>query len=151
MYIVYLVYTCVYIYTCIYQVDQFSSHSLIIEKWITVLRKQHYLMIAAIKSTIQLGLLKRRKPKCPLKISYSSCVCVCVCAQSCLTLCDSMDCSLTGSSVRGIFQVRILEWVAISYSRGYSWPRDQTCVPCVSCIGRRICYHCDTLEATHSS
>ena len=40
---------------------------------------------------------------------------------SCARLfCDSMDCSLPGSSVHGIFQVRILEWVAISYSRGYS-------------------------------
>ena len=37
-------------------------------------------------------------------------------AQSCLTLCDPMDCSLPGSSVHGIFQARILEWVAISFS-----------------------------------
>ena len=43
------------------------------------------------------------------------CVCVCmrVCDQSCLTLCGPMDCSLPGSSVHGIFQARILEWVAI--------------------------------------
>ena len=41
-------------------------------------------------------------------------------AQSCLTLCDPMDCSLPGSSVHGILQVRILEWVAISFSRGSS-------------------------------
>jgi len=40
-----------------------------------------------------------------------------VCAQLCLTLCDPMDCSLPGSSVHGNFQARILEWVAISYSR----------------------------------
>ena len=40
--------------------------------------------------------------------------------QSCLTLCDPMDCSLLGSSVHGILQARILEWVAISYSRGSS-------------------------------
>ena len=39
-------------------------------------------------------------------------------AQSCLTLCDPMDCSLPGSSAHGIFQARILEWVAISFSRG---------------------------------
>ena len=44
--------------------------------------------------------------------------------QSCLTLCDPMDCSLLGSSVHGILQARILEWVAISYSRGSSQPRD---------------------------
>ena len=47
-------------------------------------------------------------------------------AQSCLTLCDPMDCSLPGSSIHGIFQARVLEWVAISYSRGSSWPRDWT-------------------------
>ena len=47
-------------------------------------------------------------------------------AQSCLTLCNPMDCSLPGSSVRGIFQARILEWVAISFSRRSFQPRDQT-------------------------
>ena len=59
--------------------------------------------------------------------------------QSCLTLCDPMDYSLPISSVLGIFQARILEWVAISCSRGSSPPRDQTHV---SCIGRQIPYHC---------
>ena len=44
-------------------------------------------------------------------------MCVCSAAQSCPALCDSMDCSLPGFSVRGIFQARILEWVAISSSR----------------------------------
>ena len=53
-------------------------------------------------------------------------------------LCSSMDCSLPGSSVHGILQARILEWVAISFTRGSSWPRDRTCV---SCIGRQILYH----------
>ena len=47
-------------------------------------------------------------------------------AQSYLTLCDPMDCSLSGSSVHGIFQARILEWVAIPFSRGSSQPRDPT-------------------------
>ena len=47
-------------------------------------------------------------------------------AESCLTLCDSMDCRLPGSSVHGILHVRILEWVAISFSRGSTQPRDQT-------------------------
>ena len=46
--------------------------------------------------------------------------------QSCPTLCDPMDCSLPGSAVHGIFQVRILEWVAISFSRVSSQPRDRT-------------------------
>ena len=63
---------------------------------------------------------------------------ICVCAkslQSCPTLCNAMDCSLPGFSVHGIFQARILDWVAISPSRGSSQPRDQTCfVSCLSCI-----------------
>ena len=46
-------------------------------------------------------------------------------ALSCLTLCDPMDYSPPGSSVHGILRARILEWVAISFSRGSSWPRDQ--------------------------
>ena len=46
--------------------------------------------------------------------------------QSCPLLCDPMDCSLPGSSVHGILQARILEWVAIAFSRGSSKPRDQT-------------------------
>ena len=53
-------------------------------------------------------------------------------AQSCPTLGDSMDCSLPGSSIHGIFQARILEWVAISFSSGSSQPRDQTLVSLIS-------------------
>ena len=60
--------------------------------------------------------------------------------QSCLTLCDSMDYSPPGSSVHGILPARILKWVAISFSRRSSWPRDRTCISCVSCIGRQILY-----------
>ena len=56
--------------------------------------------------------------------------------QSCLTLCNPMDCSLPGSSVHGIFQARILEWVAISFSRGSSRPRDQARVSHI--VGRRF-------------
>ena len=48
--------------------------------------------------------------------------------QSCLILCDLVDRSQTGSSVHGIFQVRILEWVAISFSRGSSPTRDRICI-----------------------
>ena len=46
--------------------------------------------------------------------------------QSCLTLCDPMDCSPPGSSVQGLLQARILEWVAMPSSRGSSRPRDRT-------------------------
>ena len=55
-------------------------------------------------------------------------------AQSCLTLCDPIDCNPPGSSVHGIFQARILEWGAISSSRGSSQPRDRTQVSCT--VGR---------------
>ena len=54
--------------------------------------------------------------------------------QLCPTLCSPMDWSLPGSSIHGIFQTRILEWVAVPTSRGSSQPRDQTCTFCVSCI-----------------
>ena len=57
-------------------------------------------------------------------------------AQSCLTLCDPMDCSPPGSSVHGIFQAWILEWVAVSFSRGSSWLRNRIRVSCI--IGRRF-------------
>ena len=50
--------------------------------------------------------------------------CVCSVTESCLTLTDPIDCSPPGSSVHGISQARILEWVAISFCRGSSRPRD---------------------------
>ena len=53
-------------------------------------------------------------------------------SQSCLTLCDPMDGSLPGSTVNGIFQARILEWVAISFSRESSLPRNRTQVFCTA-------------------
>ena len=52
--------------------------------------------------------------------------------QSCPTLWDSTNCSPTGSSVHGILQARILEWVAIPFSRGFSWCRDLTWVSCLA-------------------
>ena len=61
--------------------------------------------------------------------------------QLCPSLCDPMDCSSPGSSVHGILQARILEWVAMPFSRGSSWPRDSTCDSYVSCIGRWVLYH----------
>ena len=57
---------------------------------------------------------------------------VCVFTKSSLTLCDPMDCSLPWSPVHGILQAGILEWVAISSSRGSSWPKDQTGVFCLA-------------------
>ena len=57
--------------------------------------------------------------------------------QLCRSLCGPMDFSPPGSSVYGIFQTRILEWVAIFSSRGSSWPRDLTWVSYISCVGRQ--------------
>ena len=54
--------------------------------------------------------------------------------------CNPMNCSQSGSSVHGIFQARTLEWVAISSSRGSSWPRDETSVSRVPCIGRQLLF-----------
>ena len=53
------------------------------------------------------------------------CVCVCVCV-SCSVVCDPMDCSMPGTSVHGILQARILEWVVMPFSRRSSQPRDRT-------------------------
>ena len=80
------------------------------------------------------------------------CVCVCVCVYRkekedvfvCSSLsrvwifCHPMDSGPPGSSVHGISQARILEWVVISFSRGFSLPRDRTCLFCVSSTGRQI-------------
>ena len=68
-------------------------------------------------------------------------------AQLCPIICGPMNCSLPGSSVHGIFQSRILEWVVISSSRQSSQVRDQICISCVPSIGRWILYYWNTLEA----
>ena len=76
--------------------------------------------------------------KCTLFPHHPPLNCCFLVAKSCLALCNLMDCSSPGSSVQGIFQARsILEWVAIYFSRGSSWPRDRTYT---SCIGRQILY-----------
>ena len=73
------------------------------------------------------------------------CVCVCVRAhavtQLCPTLWDPMDCSLPVSFCHGIFQARVLEWIAISSSRASSLPREQTCISYISWIGVQVPYH----------
>jgi len=71
-----------------------------------------------------------------LSLSHYIYMCVCVkwseVAQSCPTLCDPVDCSPPGSSTHGILQARILEWVAISFFRESSQPRDWTQVSCIA-------------------
>ena len=61
--------------------------------------------------------------------------------QSCPTLCDPMDCRPPGSSVHGILQARIMEWVTMPFSKRSSQPRDRSCVSYVSCMGRQVLYH----------
>ena len=74
---------------------------------------------------------------------------MCVSTQSCPTLCDPMDYSLPGSPVYGIFQARILEWIAIYCSRASSWLRAWTLISCVFCIDKRVLNHCTTWEALY--
>ena len=81
---------------------------------------------------------------CPLRLHTA-----CTCVLSCAWLCDSTDYRLPGSSVYETLQARILEWVAISCSRGSSQPKDRTQVSCVSCIVRRILYHLHHLGRLH--
>jgi len=81
--------------------------------------------------------------------SVVCCVVLCcvVCPQSCLTCCNPVDCSPPGFSVHGILQARTVEWVAISFSRGFSQCRDWTCVSYISCLGRQILNYGTTWEA----
>ena len=69
-----------------------------------------------------------------MKMNYE----LCSVAQSCLTLCESMDCNPPGSCVYGIFQVRILDWVAIFFSRGSSAPRDPAWASCIAGVSFTI-------------
>ena len=86
----------------------------------------------------------------PLSLIWVAC---CSVTESCLTLCDPIDCSPPGSFVHRIFQVRILEWVAISSSRGSSQLKNQTQVCFISCIGRQIllplCYQENPIWVAH--
>ena len=79
-----------------------------------------------------LGVGRSRYHQVPV-LSHFSCVCLCATPWT--------ACSPPGSSVHGILQARILEWAAISFSRGSSQPWDRTCVSYISCVGRRALYH----------
>ena len=75
------------------------------------------------------------------RVSVCECVCMCMHTPSCPILCDPMDCSPPGSSIHGILQARILEWVAFSFSRGSSRLKGRTYISCISCLGRWVLYH----------
>ena len=76
--------------------------------------------------------VEKGKASMSLLMSYSTLVEKVLVAQLCSTLCNPMDCSPPGSSVHGFLQARILEWVAIPFSKGSSWPRDRTQVSCIA-------------------
>ena len=82
------------------------------------------------------------------QVKHSFPMYVCIHTQLCLTLCDTMDYSPPGSSVHGILQIRLLEWVAMPCSRGSSQPMDRTCISCIEGrflttepSGNRIIFH----------
>ena len=82
--------------------------------------KCHFLFVIPVESRTWI---------CPV---WLPCMHACSVAQLCPVLCDPMDCSPPGSSVRRISQARILEWVSISFSRGSSWPKGWTWVSCIT-------------------
>ena len=104
----------------------------------------NYIPYKLLKKTLKVWfwLLLTWEAKLPFKKTLwnFNMLCVFSVTKLCPIYWNPMDCSLPGS-VHGISQARILEWVAISSSRGSSRPRDQTCVSWVSCIGRWVRYH----------
>ena len=104
--------------------------------------------------SLRLGSKQRRARLHLGQSPITNCVCVCVhvcmhtqlVSQSCLTLYDSMDYSPPSSSIHGILQARILEWVVISFSRGSSQLRDQIWV---CCLTGRFFTSWATTEAPH--
>ena len=98
--------------------------------------------------TLQPMLLTKRL-SCLLELprAYFARCCAVLSRFSRVWLHNPMERILPGSSAHGILQAKILEWVAVSSSRGSSRPRDQTHISYVSCIGRRVLYHSTTWEA----
>ena len=111
------------------------------------LRNMYYIPVDIKGAVCQLYLSSEFCTICILGTIQRKCMCTCSITQSCPILHHPINCSLPGLSVLGIFQARTLEWVAISYSRGSFWPRDQTCAFYLSFIGRWVLYHCATWEA----
>ena len=72
---------------------------------------------------------------------WHACVCACCHFSLVWLLCDPIHGSPPGSSIHGILQATILQWVAMPSSRGSPWPRDGICHSYISCIGRYILYH----------
>ena len=90
------------------------------------------LMLCKINATKSYEKVNNKRTKISLQTLYSFVLVLCLVTQWCPTLCDPVDCSPPSSSVHGILQARILEGVAISFSRGSSQPRDWTQVSCIA-------------------
>ena len=114
-----------------------SSHLKVRVQWtycivkMTIVSKTVY-RFGAIPMNLEKEKQSQRYPAPWLQTIHKATVIKLLVTQSCPTLCDLMDYSLPGSSVHGIFQARILEWVAIPFSRGSSQPRNRTQVSCTA-------------------
>ena len=109
------------------------------------------LIYPSIYLPVYLSIFAYTQPYITYIHSYNGIICyssmrACLVVQLCPILWDLLDCSLPVFSVHGIFQARILECVAISYSRGSSRPSDWTWFSCISCTVRWILYHSDTWD-----
>ena len=118
------------------QPSSFSEKSILAFHWVLKLEWQMYYN-RAVTRTAALGSLYvycpwARNSFYSKTIKYAHCKGKVLVAQLCPTLCDPMTCNPPGSSVHGVFQVRILEWVAVPFSRWSSRPRDQTWVSCIA-------------------
>ena len=116
-----------------------------------IFKKLVHMIVGAVKFEIHKAGWRRRNPgrssccSCAPEAEFlptqGTCVLCAKSLQSCPTLCKPMDCNLPGSSVHGILQAWILEWVAMPFSRGSSQPRDWTHISWASCFGSRVLYH----------
>ena len=114
--------------------------------WIFLLLLIPYFLFVTIQRSSMLSKASHPqvRPTWMISLFLTSSVSSCLVTQPCVTLYDPRDYIPPGSSVHGIPQARILEWVAIFYSRGSSQSRDWTCI---SCTGRPILYHWVTWDA----
>ena len=101
-------------------------------KVVTIWQEKEDLRKSNHKTFIQKKWQQKVSKKVVIKLLSSTHCCYCLVAKSCLTLCHPVECSLPGSSAHRILQARILEWVAISFFRGSSWPRNQTLITCLA-------------------
>ena len=105
----------------------FLKPLIIIQTLLSVILLEDFGFVVLFATTWRRIFKKDWEPSC-----FRVCVCVCVSCSVVATLCDPMDCSLPGSLSHGILQARILEWIAISFSRGSSQAKDQTQISCIA-------------------